>query len=182
MNWTRFINEQKDRHMSIAKGRGMTEAEAEDVVWGVYSRFIEKGYDEKYTGAQAGFAVRNACININDKRSRGRTDHYLIYERDLKYKLGYNTIVTGYEYLLQDTCPVELNPIDAQTMEVILEAVERKLTPRQWFIMQKVYMEGHPIAEVAEMLSVTSNTVRTTAVHSRQRLRGLCKEVKQYLY
>ena len=131
--------------------------EAEDLVQETFSRLWNKRADFHHTSAIKSFlyiSTKNACLNfIRDKHRQTEK------EREFSY--------------LQDEAPADFDPLMAE-VEIIQELYEEieQLPVQCRRVFKLSYLEGRKNEDIATMLGISYNTVRTQKLRALKLIRA----------
>jgi len=154
-DWHRFIEKSFGGYMSVALSYTRSYVEAEDVVWGVYSKLLEKEYPLAELPTIGLKAVHNAGLNV--------VRHKAI-RRDADIEFLYRPV---YQYTTQK--------ID---IDHILHNLPHILPPKQLSVIE-AYLDKGTYKKAAEVVGLGVNTFKTNIHKARVKIRN---EYPEYAY
>ena len=148
MDWKQVYERQTDRVYRTAMMYLKNADDAEDVVQGVFLRFLEKGpdfKDEQHEKAWFLTVTRNYCKDVQKNFWRRNVD------------LG--------------TVPEGETQKENETAKEVLDAV-LTLQVKYREVIYLYYYEGYPVKEIAGMLHRKESTVQTQLADARKKLKA----------
>ena len=149
--WDLFIRETVRGYMATALRYNTSFEEAEDIVWGVYARLLEKDYLQEEIQTIGLKAVHNASINLSQRKP---------FRRDSE--------------ILRPP-PSYQRPMAKMDADTILRKIDELSPPREKTVFLS-YINGMVYKEIAEFHNISVGAVKSHISRARKRIRNEYKE------
>lgn len=151
--WTLFSQLYSPFLYGIARGHGLSDADAKDVVQECLLRCVRAMPGFRYNPARRFRAwLRTVCKNVIRDQQR------------VLVRVPKATGASGFQDFLEEQAGAESAPDDAaavsESLQCMLDAIHAKLTAAQWAIFYMAWVEELPTEEIARRTESTPNAIR----------------------